>query len=172
MKFRDKDGWPVVSIAGRPITNFFRFLLHTSLSQTWARRHEDKSLEGWHKDVPSPRPDTPCESIPPVDWSARVLTSGEPVPEDRSHTEINPATGQQKAYVVLSDEERAKGFVRPVRSSYVHLKCGGLTTMSRSLSETYAREPKFYSGTFCCQCRAHFPLNEFVWDGTNEEVGS
>lgn len=31
------------------------------------------------------------------------------------------ASGMQKTYPVLSDEERAKGFVRPVRRSYVHV---------------------------------------------------
>lgn len=30
-------------------------------------------------------------------------------------------TGQNEAYLILSDEERAKGFVRPVRRSYVHV---------------------------------------------------
>jgi len=30
--------------------------------------------------------------------------------------------GQQEGYVVLAEEERAKGFVRPVRLSYTHLK--------------------------------------------------
>src|ERR1700684_1360340 len=41
--------------------------------------------------------------------------------------------GQQKDYVVLSEAERAKGFVRPVRRSYKHLKCGGVTTMGQAL---------------------------------------
>jgi hypothetical protein len=98
---------------------------------------------------------------------------GGPLPPD--HREINPATGQQKAYAVLTAEERAKGFMRPVRCSYVHLKCGALTIMARSIAETYAREPSFYSGTFCVHCRAHFPVGadgEFVWDGTNEKVGT
>jgi hypothetical protein len=49
------------------------------------------------------------------------LTDGSPVPKDRSHTEIDPATGMQKGYVVLSDEERDKGFIRPVRYSYDHV---------------------------------------------------
>lgn len=31
------------------------------------------------------------------------------------------ADGQQENYLVLSEEERAKGFVRPVRSSYKHV---------------------------------------------------
>lgn len=34
---------------------------------------------------------------------------------------INPKTGQHEAYWVLSAEERAKGFVRPVRRSYIHV---------------------------------------------------
>lgn len=105
-----------------------------------------------------------------------TLTDGSPVTPD--HREIitdGPLKGQQRAYVVLSEEERAKGFVRPVRRSYVHEKCGVVTTMGQSLAETYARDPYFYSGTFCCGCGTHFPVGEdgeFLWDGTNEKVGS
>ena len=104
----------------------------------------------------------------------RTLTDGSPVPEDNSHTELKP-DGQQKGYVVLSADERAKGFVRPVRHSYIHNKCGGKTTMNKELAETYARQPNFYSGTFCVGCRAHFPVGpdgEFTWDGTTEKVGT
>lgn len=106
----------------------------------------------------------------PVDRSKRVLANGEPVSDD--HREINPATGQQRGYVVLSDEERAKGWVRPLRDTYLHKPCGSTTTMGRKIAETYARDPGFYSGTFCCACRAHFPLPEFVWAGTDEQVGT
>lgn len=137
------------------------------------------------------------------------------------------ANGQQKDYVVLTAEERAKGFVEPVRRSYVHVGppgpqhelrdltdeerarysdagyvkyetyptggtvlgrlwtqsdldkvgkgCGTLTTMSQALAETYARCPDFYSGTFCCGCGTHLPVGEvgeFVWDGTDQRVGT
>jgi hypothetical protein len=102
-----------------------------------------------------------------------TLTNGSPVTPD--HRDIDPATGMQKAYVVLSAEERAKGFVEPVRKSYVHDKCGGVTTMGEALAETYARQPEFYSGTFCAHCRDHFPVGadgEFVWDGTDQRVGT
>lgn len=105
-----------------------------------------------------------------------TLTDGSPVTPD--HCELiqdGPRAGQQKAYVVLSDDERAKGFVRPVRRSYRHDKCGVVTTMGQALAETYARDPAFYSGTFCCGCGSHFPVGEageFVWDGTDEKVGS
>ena len=94
-----------------------------------------------------------------------TLTDGSPVTAD--HREINPATGQQKGYVVLSEAERAKGFIRRVRRTYVHQKCGAATTMGQALAETYARDPYFYSGTFCVGCKTHFPVGEdgeFVWD--------
>lgn len=102
-----------------------------------------------------------------------TLTDGSPVTPD--HRDINPETGMQKGYVVLSDEERAKGFIRPVRKSYVHLSCGGVTTMGLALAETYAREPGFYSGTYCAVCCTHFPVGEageFVWQGTDQKVGT
>lgn len=157
------------------------------------------------------------------------LTDGSSVPEDGSHTSLKE-NGQQEGYVVLSPEERAKGFVRPYRDSYVHAGkklrgnleklsppgyfseatekryaaidrfelsdgskagtyltqeevnqieesghyggCNGLTTMNRAIAETYARDPNFYTGTFCVHCQQHFPLDQFVWDGTDEQVGS
>jgi len=108
-------------------------------------------------------------SLPPVDRTARVLTDGSPVTDD--HRELLPS-GMQKGYVVLSAEERSKGFVRPVRRSYRHKTCGSTTTMGFALAETYARDPEFYSGTFCVNCAAHFPLDQFVWEGTEEQVGS
>lgn len=86
-------------------------------------------------------------------------------------------SGQQKTYLVLSDEELAKGFVRPVRRTYKHLACGTPTTMGLKLSETYARDPKFYSGTFCCGCGKHFDLKDasgnpaFLWED-GQPVGS
>lgn len=141
--------------------------------------------------------------------------------------EIDPQTGMQKGYKVLCPEERAKGFVRPVRQEYKHVGkplrgviemleepvehdgktyvaidrfelpggnkagtyltaeevnqlkrdgrrggCGAVTTMGLALAETYARDPKFYSGTFCCHCRAHFPVSEFIWEPDGSVVGS
>lgn len=131
---------------------------------------------------------------------------------------------QNKAYLVLSEEERAKGFIRPIRTAYRHIGdqprypvrdltedelkqhepygyvkyekypdelrprlgrfwtqaqldaghgCGTVTTMGMALAETYAREPKFYGFTYCCNCMKHLPVAEFVWDGTDDDrVGS
>lgn len=143
-------------------------------------------------------------------------------PQNPALKEVDPVTGLQKVYLVLSDEERAKGFVRPLRYSYVHVgkkptyqlrdltqqeksdykqygyakfeqypeemlpkvgrywthdelsthRCGAVTSMGRELSETYARNPQFYGKTYCCACRKHLPIDEFVWDEDGEVLGS
>lgn len=100
----------------------------------------------------------------------KTLTDGSPVTPE--HRQINPATGMQKDYVVLSDEERAKGFVRPLRKAYLHKPCGAVTTMGLAIAQTYARDPSFYTGTFCAHCKKHYPLEQFVWQGTNVQVGT
>lgn len=74
---------------------------------------------------------------------------------------------QAEAYLVLSEEDRARGFIRPVRRSYVHQTCGTATTMAQSIAETYATNPSFYGSTYCSHCRMHRPVGEhgeFVWD--------
>ena len=99
----------------------------------------------------------------PVDRTARQLSGGGSITEDHRDLKDN---GQQKGYVVLSAAERSKGFVRPFRDAYRHIKCGAITTMGRDIAETYARDPEFYSGTFCTTCRGHFPVGEngeFTW---------
>lgn len=88
-----------------------------------------------------------------------------------SDTEPGP---QNEVYLVLSDEEIAKGFIRPVRYVYRHLVCGGETRMGSRLAETYAAKPHFYGATYCVHCMKHLPVGEdgeFVWlDGS--KVGS
>lgn len=148
-----------------------------------------------------------------------MITTDPTNPELR---ETDPVTGLQKSYLVLSEEERSKGFTRPYRDTYVHVgkkpkyplrdltpdeherydkfgyavfeaypvdgsgilgtfwtqaqldakPCGAVTTMGRALSETYARDPRFYGATYCCACRGHFPVAEFVWDVDGQVVGS
>lgn len=106
---------------------------------------------------------------PPTGRSQVTLTDGSPVTPD--HRDIKP-NGQQKGYVVLSEAERAKGFMRPFRDAYRHTRCGQITTMGRSIAETYARDPHFYTSTFCTTCGTHYPVGEdgeFTWyemDGT------
>ena len=124
--------------------------------------------------------------LPPVDRSAITTTDGEPLQQSPDDV------GQHKNYVVLSEEERSKGFVRPLRRGYIHVGVGGheidpndpskhgrtgegcgiLTRMGLGLCETYARDPKFYGATFCCGCNKHLPVAEFVWEEDGEVVGS
>ena len=109
-------------------------------------------------------------NVPPVDRSALCTTDGR-TPEEARASQTNEK-GQHASYIVLCDTERAKGFVRPYRDRYQHTKCGGVTTMGRALSETYARDPGFYGATFCCNCNAHHPVAEFIWSADGSVVGS
>lgn len=96
-------------------------------------------------------------------------------PNDPCIREVDAETNMQSCYLVLSDEERAKGFVRPLRKTYVHQTCGVATTMGLAIAETYARNPHFYGGTYCVGCKNHFPVGEhgqFVWEGTDLKVGT
>lgn len=80
--------------------------------------------------------------------------------------------GKQEVYVVLSEEERGKGFIRPLRRSYVHDTCGVETKMGLPLCETYARNPKFYGATYCVGCKKHFAVGQFKWSEDSQIVGS
>lgn len=149
-------------------------------------------------------------------------------PNDQCLIDGKKEQGQNECYLVLSEEERGKGFIRPYRDSYVHVGqffndkpilldkkevhngkeyvakvaalkegskiigyhfltkkdydqinstgykggCGVVTKMGRALSETYAVNPSFYQATFCVGCNKHLPVSEFLWDGTDEQVGS
>jgi hypothetical protein len=118
-------------------------------------------------------PVAPTPEPPPVDRSAKTTTNGTP------YDPLNPnggtrADGMHERYVVLTEEERAKGFVRPVRDAYKHLTCGTVTTMGRSIAETYARDPKFYGATYCVKCQKHLPVGEqgeFVWYENDGSIG-
>lgn len=180
--------------------------------------------------------------IPRPREHATPLSSGHTTDRDDprlGHGVDTEPTAQHSAYLVLSDDERSRGFVRPVRIAYVHVGppgpryplrdltaeerarwgdhgylfyepipqndeeiralvvdgiepstgrfwtqerldavgagCGAVTTMSLPIAETYAREPGFYGATYCVRCAKHLPVGrdgEFVWDGTNERVGT
>ena len=109
------------------------------------------------------------------------LTSDPKDPRLGRGVDVEPIP-QHEVYLILTDEERAKGFVRPVRRSYRHRdpQCETVTTMGQALAETYARNPSFYGATYCCGCRMHRPVGahgEFTWmdergDDTNDLVGT
>ena len=95
-------------------------------------------------------------------------------PEDtRLHSGIDKDTTPiHDTYLILSEDERKKGFVRPIRRTYIHMTCGTITRMAPQLAETYARDPKFYGTTYCCGCQKHLSVLEFRWDQDGEVVGS
>lgn len=77
---------------------------------------------------------------------------------------------QHETYLVLSEVERAKGFVRPLRRAYEH-RCGATTSMGLELCETYARQPSFYGQTYCVRCQMHRPVAEFRWIEADGSLG-
>ena len=98
-----------------------------------------------------------------------------PTTSDRNDPRLSHGVDDQpvemaEAYLVLSDAERAAGFVRPVRDRSLHVRerggCGQVTTMGRAIAETYARDPHFYGATYCVHCRMHRRVGaqgEFDW---------
>ncbi len=153
----------------------------------------------------------------------------DPKHPDLGHGSDATPREQNTTYLVISEEERKRGFQRQVRAHYVHIGalgpryplrdltqeererydqsgyvkfepypegshssvigcywtqqrldnigkgCGVRTSMPLAIAETYARDPSFYGSTYCCGCRMHKPVGlagEFVWDGTDERVGT
>lgn len=119
--------------------------------------------------VKAPQPPAPPPPFKPAPVTGHLTTD----PSDPRLTHGNDAAPvpQAQAYLVLSEEERAKGFVRPYRDAYKHDTCGTVTTMGRALSETYARDPKFYGGTYCVKCSMHRPVSEFHWYEMDGAIG-
>ena len=90
-------------------------------------------------------------------------------------TDETLSDGQKADHYVLCKEDRDKGYVEPLRTSYVHELCGSLTKMPMACAETYAVQPEYYGSTFCCGCGGYFPVGEtgqFVWDGSDQKVGT
>jgi len=87
-----------------------------------------------------------------TDSKQRATTSGLPPAEDCKESgapqPINPLTGQYADYWVLPAEERAKGFVRPVRRSYKHVGAPGpkydLHDLTDEEKQRYANTPVPY----------------------------
>lgn len=80
-----------------------------------------------------------------------------------THGPDTQSTEQAEVYLVLPESERALGYIRPYRDSYIHQECGALTRMSDEIAQTFARDPHFYGGTYCVGCRMHRPVAEFWW---------
>lgn len=112
-----------------------------------------------------------CNVCGMIKENADMSLTNDPKDPRLTHGADDKPAPQAQTYLVLSDEERAKGFIRPLRLTYRHNMCGTTTTMSRAIAETYARDPFFYGATYCVECGMHRPVSEFVWtDG--EVLGS
>jgi hypothetical protein len=61
-------------------------------------------------------------------------------------------------------EEPLLGLVNPVRDSYVHDACGQKTQLGSTIAVTLARQPTFFTNTYCDHCAQRFPIGEFKWE--------
>lgn len=96
-----------------------------------------------------------------------MITSDPNDPRIRRGQADETPVPQNEVYLVLSEEERDQGFVRPLRLNYRHTTCDTVTSMGGAIAATYARDPTFYANTYCVQCAKHRPVAEFRWmDGS------
>jgi hypothetical protein len=100
------------------------------------------------------------------------MTTTDPRDPRLGHGTDTEPVPQHEMYLVLSEQERAEGYVRPVRRSYVHRTCGAKTTMGEAIAATYARNPHFYGATYCVRCSMHLPVAQFDWADGSGVVGS
>ena len=89
----------------------------------WRLSNRKEEPEAIEKELVRRAEEARIALLPPVNRSARALASGEPESAVPDYRDINPATGMQKEYIVLTKEERERDFVRPLRDAYRHLKC-------------------------------------------------
>ncbi len=101
-------------------------------------------------------------------------TTDDPTDPRLTHGADEAPVAQAPVYLVLSEADRARGFVRPLRAVYIHEPCGSETRMARPIAETYATNPGFYGSTYCVKCEKHRPVGaegEFVWEN-GQKVGT
>lgn len=79
----------------------------------------------------------------------------------------DPQTGMYERHPVLLEGN----FQRPVRHLYIHARCTGATRCGALIANTFARNPKFYTHTYCRVCRGYYEVGEFCWSN-GEPVGS
>lgn len=57
------------------------------------------------------------------------------------------------------------------RDTYVHVDgCGQTTSMTGDLPVSVARDPEYYSKTYCAGCQEHVPVEEVEWDDGEDWV--
>ena len=72
--------------------------------------------------------------------------------------------GQYENHPTIDDGE----FVQAVQREYVHEECGETTVMGSEIAESVARDPHYYTETFCAGCSDYFPVEEFQWKSDDQ----
>lgn len=93
-------------------------------------------------------------------------TTDDPPPEDFDYGE-RLDDGQFENHPTIDEGE----FQQQPRDTYVHVEgCGQSTTMARDLAESVARDPGYYSKTFCAGCNGYVPVEEVEWEDGEDWV--
>jgi hypothetical protein len=79
----------------------------------------------------------------------------------------------------LTDQERAQGFVRPLRTRVLHTTaapgrpvCGRPSAMSIGQAEDMAKDPASWTSCWCAVCGRRLPVNQFTWQADGSPVGT
>ena len=83
-------------------------------------------------------------------------------PNDPRLKEVE-SSGQQVAYLVLSEEERAKGFVRPLRRSYKHVGIKPDLPLRNLTDEEHERYDQYGYVAFEAYPESEFPKTGRFW---------
>lgn len=96
--------------------------------------------------------------------TAKTATDGvTPGYEDAPAPGPLKTNGQHTSYWILSDEERAKGFVRPVRRSYRHVGRRHPATLRDLTEEEKARYAEFKYAAFEAYPEERLPVTGRFW---------
>lgn len=76
-------------------------------------------------------------------------------------------SGQYEDHPTIDEGE----FVEPIRHVYIHDDCGGATKMTTKLAASWARDPDYYDYTFCLDCGDYYPVEDFAWKDTGNQLG-
>lgn len=82
-----------------------------------------------------------------------------PPPSDFDYGEQRP-DGQYENHPTIEDGE----YVQEVRRRYVHDLCGSVTIMPQEIAESVARDPEWYSKTFCASCGQYVTTSDVAWN--------
>lgn len=103
-----------------------------------------------------------------------------PVPVPAPTKPMLPSKSAEPVFSKPSELEASRGYVRPHRDAVVHVRRDGggkpmkcpVTILPKDHADFHARSPGVIDVVNCTACRAPFKASEFVWNGTDEVVGT